>query len=66
MEMIDLFPRNLAKVLKRTGDALSVPLAGLVTEMLHLACVFSPTTFVVGPGQSLLGKVKLNLLLKTS
>jgi len=62
MEMIDLFPRNLAKVLRRTGDALSVPLAGLVTEMVHLACVFSPTTFVVGPGQSQIEPVVENFL----
>jgi len=36
--------------MRRTADALSVPLGGMVTTMLHLACTFSPTTFVASPG----------------
>ena len=53
MDLIDLLPPNLGRVMRRTVDALtlgSVPLGGMVTTMLHLACTFSPTTFVASPG----------------
>jgi hypothetical protein len=60
MDLIDMLPSNLGRVMKRTANALSVPYGGMVTSMLHLACAFSPTTFVASPGG---GQIALDLFI---
>ncbi len=50
MDLFELFPENLNRVLKRTADAFSVPYEGALNVVLLLACVFSPVSFVGGPG----------------
>jgi hypothetical protein len=62
MDLIDLLPPNLGRVMRRAADALSVPLGGIVTTMLHLACTFSPTTFVASPGGGQIESVVENFL----
>jgi hypothetical protein len=62
MDLIDMLPSNLGRVMKRTANALSVPYGGMVTSMLHLACAFSPTTFVASPGGGQIEPLVENLL----
>ena len=47
--LVSFFPSNLASVLKRTADAFSVPLAGMMNLILFFASVLSSTTFICGP-----------------
>jgi len=44
------FPPKLVRVMKRTADAKSIPLASLATTMLLLAATFSPSSWANGVG----------------
>jgi hypothetical protein len=47
LEFKDLFPSKFAAVLERQARALAIPVEGVVSLLLQVACIYSPSSFTV-------------------